>query len=971
MPESIKRLAKMRALLLTDVVGSTQVAYTLGDAAMARHWAAHDRAARDLLPVWRGLEIDKTDGLLLQFECVDDAASYALAYHRALAKLGLPFKARAGLHFGSVTLRANGPADIALGAKPFEVEGLATPVTARVMALALAGQTLMTLDAQRELSASTMQLQSHGHWRLKGLPEPVELFEIGDETSPFTPPPDEAKAYRVVRQGEFWQPVREVHNTVPAERDSFVGRHEPLLTLARKFEGGARLVSVLGMGGTGKTRLATRFAWTWLGEFPGGVYFCDLSQSRSADAIHLAVAQGLGLRLDKTDPALQIGQALAGRERCLVILDNFEQVTRYAEETVGYLMSRAPLTRFIVTTREVLGIVGEDVLALAPLPKPDACALFLQRAESARQGIVFSDADQAAIQQLVTTLDGLPLAIELAAARVRVMTPRTLLARMNERFKLLWSSAGRHDRQATLRAAFDWSWEMLSPAEMTALGQLSVFTGGFTLASAEAVLDLSADATAPWPVDVVGWLVDKSFLRQFADERFDMLECVREYVAEHLRTEGRYAGSGAHAALSAQQRHWRYFAGLEEGAATANRCIETTNLVAACRNALAHDDAAAAVALLTLAWAALRLTGPFRLGVELAAAVRTMPDLGPPQLAEVEWVAGSALELLGEGVQAGLHFERGLNLARAASHRHCEVRLLLSYASQQTAQGRLEEALEQLNCAFTLAEDLCSRSLKCQVLFALGHLCDLQAHFDQACLHYEAALKIAREIGDMRMQGGLLGNLGGLHHEHGRLEEACRHYELALALARQVGDRRWEGNARCNLGLAQYEQGHSDQARGEFEKALAMALEMGHVRLQCTVQCNLGMVLEAQQDFTLAEVHYANAVMLAHELGDGRLEGQSLGYLGLLRARLGQFTAARDHLASGEFLLREAADEGSLALLLCGRCETELLAGDAAAARGWWQKTVDLARQTPTDLTSELGRAMARTQALLEPAPAR
>jgi predicted ATPase/class 3 adenylate cyclase/Tfp pilus assembly protein PilF len=970
MPESIEQPANLRALLLTDVVGSTQVAYTLGDAAMARHWAAHDRAARDLLPVWRGLEIDKTDGLLLQFECVDDAAAYALAYHRALAELGLPFKARAGLHYGSVTLRANGAADIAQGAKPFEVEGLATPVTARVMALALAGQTLMTQDAQQALTGSTLQVQSHGHWRLKGLPEPVELFEVGDEASPFTPPPDEAKAYRVVRQGEFWQPVREVHNTVPAERDSFVGRHETLLTLARKFESGARLVSVLGMGGTGKTRLATRFAWTWLGEFPGGVYFCDLAPARSADAIHLAIAQGLGLRLDKTDPALQIALALAGRERCLVILDNFEQVTRHAEATVGDLLNRAPLTRFIVTTREVLGIVGEDVLALAPLPRPDACALFLQRADSARQGIVFGDADQAAIQQLVTTLDGLPLAIELAAARVRVMNPRTLLARMNERFKLLWSSAGRHDRQATLRAAFDWSWEMLSPAEMCALGQLSVFAGSFTLASAETVLDLSADASAPWAVDVVGWLVDKSFLRQLADDRFDMLECVREYVAEHLRTEGRYAGSGARAALCAQQSHWRYFAGLDEGAATANRCIETTNLVAACRNATAHGDAAAAVALLTLAWAALRLTGPFRLGAELAASVRAMPGLAAGQLADVEWVAGSALELLGEGPRASGHFEQGLALARAAGHRHSEVRLLLSFASQQTAQGRLDEARSQLACAGALVDGLDQPSLQCQVLFALGHLSDLQARFDQACLHYQAALVIARAIGDRRLEGGLLGNLGGLHHEHGRLDEACRHYELALALARQVGDRRWEGNARCNLGLALHEQGHNGPARQEFEKALAMALEMGHVRLQCTVQCNLGMVLEAQPDFSLAEVHYANAVRLGHELGDGRLAGQSLGYLGLLRARLGQFGSAREDFAAGERLLREASDEVSLALLLCGRCEAELLAGELAAARNWWQQTLAASGPTPPSATSELGRALRRVQTLLEPAPA-
>jgi class 3 adenylate cyclase len=219
MPESNLRIDTLHCLLLTDVVDSTKVAQALGDAEMAIHWATHDRAARDLLPVWRGREIDKTDGVLIMFDSVSDAAAYAMAYHRTLAALGLPFQARVGLHFGPVTLRANPAADIALGAKPFDVEGLATPVTARVMSVAQAGQTLLTGQARAQISDTNLRVLSHGYWLLKGLPEPVELFEIGDAQSPFTPPPDAPKAYRVVRQGGVWQPVRDVQQNVPAERD--------------------------------------------------------------------------------------------------------------------------------------------------------------------------------------------------------------------------------------------------------------------------------------------------------------------------------------------------------------------------------------------------------------------------------------------------------------------------------------------------------------------------------------------------------------------------------------------------------------------------------------------------------------------------------------------------------------------------------------------------------------------------------
>ena len=956
-----------RALLVTDAVDSTRLTQALGDAAMAQHWTVHDRAARDLLPVWRGREIDKTDGMLLLFDSAADAAGYALAYHRALAGLDLPFKARAGIHVGEVTLRANPPDDVARGAKPIEVDGLALPITARVMSIALGGQTLLTADARAALGDTAARVQSQGHWRLKGLAEPVELFEIGAADAPFIPPPDNDKVYRVVRCGELWQPVREVRHSVPAERDSFVGRQGPLLELARKFESGARLVSVLGMGGTGKTRLVTRFAWTQLGDYPGGVWFCDLSQARSIDGICSAIAQGMDVPLGKTDPVVQLAHAINGRAQCLVILDNFEQVARFAEQTLGRWLDRAAQAKFIATTREVLGIAGEQTMVLEPLPVSDAAALFLRRAESVKQGYRPSADDLAAIEQLVKVLDGLPLAIELAAARVRVMPPRTLLARMSERFKLLWSSAGRHDRQATLRAAFDWSWELLSEPERAALAQISVFEGGFSLESAEAVLDLSAAVDPPWTVDVVHWLVDKSFVRQVADDRFDLLESVREYAAEHLCTEGRYPCSGSAAAAAAQSRHWRHFAGLDERAAVAHRCVEVNNLMVACRRAVALPDAASAVGALRGAWAALRLSGPFRAGADLAALVSAMPGLSASQRAEVDWVAGSALYLLGDASPARAHFQAGLALARSADHRHCEARLRVAMATQRSTQGHHREALDDLNHALNLASELDDRSLRCLVVNALGALSENQSQLEEARAYYETALALARELGDRRLEGGLLGNLGMLHAEHGRVDEARSHYEMGLDLAQQVGDRRWEGNARCNLGLLHHEQGRGALARLQFETALTMARELGHVRLECTVLCNLGLVLEAQGELDDAQRHYEKAVAVAHELGDRRLEGQSRGYLGLLHARLGRIDESRASLATGEALLLEASDRLSLALLLCGRAQAENLAGDAAAARDYWQRAQALASQMQVGPASELGRVQAQLRTLFEP----
>ncbi len=339
--------------------------------------------------------------------------------------------------------------------------GTALNRAARIMSAAHGEQVLLsaaTAEMVREHLPEGVTLREMGEHRLKGLPIPERLLQVV------------APDLRV-----DFPPLASLTggHSLPAERDPFVGRREPLAELARRLDAGARLVSVLGVGGTGKTRLATRFGWSALGDFPGGVWFCDLSQARNLDGIAHAVSQGLDVPLGKDDPVTQLGQAIAGRGHCLVILDNFEQVAREAKETLGRWLNRASAARFLVTTREVLGLPGEEILALPPLVPSDAAALFVRRAEAAKPGFQPNTEDQAAIGRLVQLLDGLPLAIELAAARVRVMPPRTLLLRMSERFKLLSSAGGRVDRQATLRAVFDWSWDLLSLPEKAALAQLS------------------------------------------------------------------------------------------------------------------------------------------------------------------------------------------------------------------------------------------------------------------------------------------------------------------------------------------------------------------------------------------------------------------------------------------------------------------------------------------------------------------
>ncbi len=956
-----------RALLLTDVVDSTRVAQELGDEALAPLWAAHDRAARDLLPQWRGREIDKTDGLLLLFDSVADAVGYALAYHRALVALNLPFKARAGVHFGPVTLRSNDAADIALGAKPMEVEGLAKVIAARVMSVAMGGQTLLTGDALQSLGEVPLRLQSHGHWRLKGLPEPLALFEVGDDHAQFLPPPDDAKAYRVVRQGELWQPVRDIRHTLPAERDTFVGRTQPLLDLSRRLHTGARLLSVLGLGGTGKTRLVTRFAWSWLGEYPGGVWFCDLSQARGLDGIAFAVAQGLEVPLGTGDPVTQLGHAIAGRGRCLVILDNFEQVARHAKETLSRWLDRAAEACFVVTTREVLGLAGEEVLALAPLIPDDAAALFVQRARVAKPDFQPTAEDTEVIELLVGLLEGLPLAIELAAARMRVMPVRTLLTRMRERFKLLVSSGGRIDRQATLRTVFDWSWDLLPPAEKAALAQLSVFEGGLTLEAAEAVLDLSGHPDAPWTVDALQSLVQKSFVYPGTDARFGLLVSVQEYAAEHLRTATRYADSGPDAELAAQVRHGAFFAAMDAAQSTAGVSIELDNFVAACRRAVARADAAMATALLERAWAGLKLRGPFRVGCELALLVLDVPALGAVAASRTHWVAGDALSSCARHAEGYPHFEAALSLALDTGARAVAARALRCLGDLDIHAGRIEQARERFESAMVHAHELQDHCTECDVHNGLGNLEEQLGRLDLATRHYEMALAIARRADDRYREGNILGNLGLVCIDRGLTEQALTRLEAALAAARDTGNLKLAGNTLCNRGMLCQLLGRLAEAQEQLGEALTTARSLGHAQLESIVLCNLGLVLESRADADAARTHFEAAVELARTMGDQRGEGQFLGYLGLLHARQGRDHEARACLDAAQTLLWSAAERLGLGILQCSRAEAEHLVGDAVAAREALAAARAIGAEVGAGADSEIGLAITRVASLLEP----
>lgn len=952
-------------LLQTDLVDSTAIAERLGDADAARLWEQHDQAARDLLREWRGREIDKSDGFLLLFADVADAIGYALAYHQALRTLAPPLTARAGVHCGALTLRENRADDIAGGAKPMEIDGLAKPITARIMTLAQAGQTLLSAQARADLPPDARwRVVSHGHWRLKGVNEPVELFEAGEATAPFAPPPDAPKAWRVAWRGDAWLPVAEFRNNLPAERDTFVGRRAALQDLARRFDNDhARLVSVLGVGGTGKTRLALRYARSWIGDFPGGAWFCDLSQARSLDGIVHAVAQGLDVPLGKADPVLQLGAAIAGRGPCLMVLDNFEQVVTHAEATIGRWLEQAAEARFLVTTREVLGIAGEQTIGLDPLPTDEAVDLFERRA-AACDSYRPTPEDELAVPALVTLMDGLPLAIELAAPRVRVMPPRVLLQRMSERFKLLASTGGRRDRQATLRATLDWSWELLSDPERSTLAQLSVFEGGFTLEAVEAVVDLSAYDAPPWVGDLLQQLVEKSLVYPRSANRFDLLLSVRAYAAQQLSDARAFAASGPMAQSAARRGHWTYFAGLDQQAVTADRCAELDNLVTACQHAASQQQADAAVSALTLAWVALKLTGPFTAALQLVDQVAATGKLDDRQQAALHWVAGSACARLGRVSEAIGHCEHGLGLAASAGDLRLQVRLHCVMADVKMHSAEPVGARGHLDQAQPMAARLGDDQLSHLVLNLMGTLAFRLSRFDQAQSAYGQALEIARRLGLRREEGGLLGNLSIVAYSLGRFEEATALNRSALEAAEEVGDRLWIANTRCNLGQMLCERGELESSLAESVQALSTARDLGTARLEAAVLCNIGLVHQARSAHDLAREHFDAASRIASRLGDLRLQAQIRRHIGKAMMLAQRLEAATAELEAALGLAQQVQDGTEVILLRCELARALALRGAAHAADRELNLAVEALRSADPAVCKILEAAVADARAV-------
>ncbi|MHC4264111.1 MAG: protein kinase domain-containing protein, partial [Planctomycetota bacterium] len=495
-------------------------------------------------------------------------------------------------------------------------------------------------------------------------------------------------------------------HALPGERNVFIGRRVELERLDTVLEGGAtRLLTLVGPGGVGKTRLALHYGWSRLPRWGGGVWFCDLSEVGSVDGVARAVATSLDVSLGREDPIVQLGHAIAGRGRTLLIMDNVESASPAIRTVLEQWIDRAPDARILATSRTSIGVDSESVQALGVLPPESAVELFLRRAREHHPELPIRDQDADRVDAIVRRLSGGPLAIELAAARLRSVNLDALLEDLQDRVPPPTTDDGGE----TLSAILEWSWSLLEPWERSAAAQTSIFDGGFTLEAAEAVIDLATFEASPATSSVVQSLVTKNLLlaRVVAGApRFSAYAAVRAFTATKLDHATGAAAVARHGAFYAAFKHPEAPAVSVGRQASLRRLMEVEigNFVVACRRAIDRLDEETVAATYSSAATVLHRQGPLRAAVDLGVAA--LASLSRADMrAEALRVLGMSERLAGRFEDARAHMELALALAREVGDRRMETGLLCQLGYVCRYCGSFEEALECAETALSMAQD--------------------------------------------------------------------------------------------------------------------------------------------------------------------------------------------------------------------------------------------------------------------------
>ncbi|HMA36183.1 MAG TPA: tetratricopeptide repeat protein, partial [Chloroflexia bacterium] len=676
---------------------------------------------------------------------------------------------------------------------------------------------------------------------------------------------------------------------LPAPATPLIGRAPAVAAVAALLRpAGARLVTLTGPGGTGKTRLALQAAATLLDDFADGVYFVALAPVQHPALVIPAIAGTLGVPEVGYRPLFLCLQTYLASRQMLLVLDNFEQVLA-AAGWVSRLLAAAPGLCVLVTSRERLQLPGEHEFPVPPLGLPDrgplpppevlievaAIALFVERARAAQPGFVLTPENAPAVAAICARLDGLPLAIELAAARSPFFPPAALLARLDSRFTLLLGGGwGVPARQQTLRGAIDWSFDLLSPGEQILFRRLAVFAGGWTLEAAEAVCGgagLEDDAVG----DLLPQLVSKSLVVADAAPPYRLLEVIRQYAGEKLAAAGEVE--------TLHRRHMAFYQALAVAAAPHLSGPQS----GAWLDQLAADHANLRVALERAI-----------AGGAAATAAQTAGALWRFWLVRGFWSEG----------------RRWLAAALAAGTVPPAVRAQALYAQGRLAkyQEDFPEAVALLTASLDHWRALGDRHNSAAALYALGYAAQMQGDYPTANAHYVESLALEPHDSDRRAH--VLISLGLVALAEGDLARAAVRLEESLARFQSLGDQRNSALALRGLGLVALKERHFARAIALHEAALAHFRDLGDAYGIAIAIASLGYAVGGQGDLVRATALHAEALERSRDLGDKRGIAEGLAGLATVAAaqgdlgRAARLWGAAEALTAATGLSRELAD---------------------------------------------------------------
>ncbi len=819
---------------MTDIEGSTAL-WEAQPALMRAAMVEHDALIEEAVAAHAGQIVrprGEGDSRFAVFERPGDAVWAVAALQRSLNaafdQQPLAIRVRAGLHTGATDLR--------LG----DYYGSTVNRCARIRGLGHGGQTLLsqaTAELVRDDLPPDLSLIEAGTFSLKGLSRPETVYQLSIEGLPSRFPP--LKSTEVVL------------SNLPDAPTALIGRQRETAELAALLrEPGVRLVTLIGPGGTGKTRLSLEAGRYLLDDFDDGVYFVDLAPITDPDLVATTIAHALGLREGGGLPPLDNLKVALAQRNMLLILDNLEQVVAVAPK-VAELLKAAPGVRVLATSRIVLNLRGEHVYSVSTLPVPPddpsllgkgllaypAVQLFVQQAQAAKPSFALTDDNASSVAGIVRRLDGLPLAIEIAAARVRLLPPAAIFKRLDDSLKLLvGGAADLPERQQTLRAAIDWSYEMLSPDEQALFGRLGIFVGSFTLESAEAVVDPNGELDLLTGVET---LLNSSLVRQVEtvddEPRFAMLQTIRDFALEKLTESGELPvlrkAHANHFALEAAEKGMALFSG-ETAGWLARIEADHDNFRAALDTSLFDPELAPLTGMMTifLSWFWYRY-GHFHEG--RAWSERSMAACaGMGGMPEAASTMSAALMAMWEGDLdvAVERAEQAEIIAAQLGDDFLQATLDMSYGVCLLNQGRDQEAYGHFLQATERFDQVGNPWAQATTLVHLANAALGLGQFDIALRWLEQAQPMTQAIGDEWQIAFCLNNFGEVARTQGRYEDARSYYEATEASYRQADAQGDHARLVHTSGYMALHDEDLSAAEANFRESLAAFRRLGNKR---------------------------------------------------------------------------------------------------------------------------------------------